>query len=181
MTEEGMVPCSLAERRAPCNGGCCASTGAPWDGYSHPLVCRFPVAGLNWKALCVEGRTSHLERGKGYKALPIVTICDRTVPGRVASSWICVLATDSASATGLMAPRSWHCWRCCLHTMAFPGLKGCCASALPLLGEWPWEGKRVAHVSTPAQRLGQQHTMAPPACREQATLGPFALLLPVRC
>jgi len=32
MTEEGMVPCSPAERGTPCNRLCCASTGAPWNG-----------------------------------------------------------------------------------------------------------------------------------------------------
>jgi hypothetical protein len=47
MTEEGMVPCSPAERGTPCNRLCCASTGAPWDGYSsinlQPLSSRIEL------------------------------------------------------------------------------------------------------------------------------------------
>jgi hypothetical protein len=73
MTEEGMVPCSPAKWRTPCNRLCCASTGAPWGGCCHPSACSLPVAELNWKAVCVERRTYRLEGGKGCEALPILT------------------------------------------------------------------------------------------------------------
>jgi len=88
MTEEGMVPCSPAERGTPCNRLCCASTGAPWNGYAHPLACHLLVAGMNWKAQCGESRMLRLDGGKGHETLPIRTPCkNRSLRTNVRDFW----------------------------------------------------------------------------------------------
>ncbi len=76
MTEEGMGPCSPAERGPHATG--CAVLRLVHLGVdvSHPLACSLPVAGLNWKAQCGESRMLRLEGGKGREALPILTPCE---------------------------------------------------------------------------------------------------------
>ena len=75
MTEGVMRPCSPAERGTSCNRLCCASTGAPWNGYAYPLACNLEVSRSNWKAQCGESRMLRLDGGKGRETLPIRTTC----------------------------------------------------------------------------------------------------------
>ncbi len=44
-------------------------------GWICPSACNLSVAGLNWKAGCIERCLSGLEGGKGREALPILTHC----------------------------------------------------------------------------------------------------------
>jgi hypothetical protein len=92
MTEGVMGPCSPAERGTSCNRLCCASTGAPWNGYSYLLACNLSVTGSNWKAQCGESRMLRLDGGKGRETLPIRTpnehVHERSLVRAYANTWL---------------------------------------------------------------------------------------------
>ena len=71
-----MEPCSPTERRTPCNGLCCAPTGAPQGSTPNPPPHTQGPRGQveYWKAQCGESRTLRLGGGKGRKPSPIRTM-----------------------------------------------------------------------------------------------------------